>query len=163
MRSVVVHGLSRFLHRNSCSCDWVGRKTSREVDDNTTRKGLAQDRAWLQPSNRAGCLPGSSQLHQPQCPGHELVGLELEQKCGRRMELPARACWHPPTRMTAHIARRDMSAATEEEEMNGIGRETWIFFSSLTKCKAAAGSAREEKGSPHFCSTQHRQGQSMEQ
>lgn len=44
------------------------------------------------------------------------------------MEVPAQACWHPPTQVTARISRRDMSAAAEEEETNGIGGETWIFF-----------------------------------
>lgn len=64
------------------------------------------------------------------------------------MELPARACWHPPTRMTAHIARRDMSAATEEEETNGIGRETWNFFPSSQNARLLLGAQGRRRDHP---------------
>lgn len=80
-------------------------------------------------------------------------GAGLEQKCGRRMELPARACWQPPTPVTARISSRDMLAAAEEEERNGIGREMWIF-SLLQKMRGCCWERKgEREGSPHLCPT----------
>lgn len=111
----------------------------------------------------ACCLSWRSQLYQTQRLGQELVRLELEQKCGRRMKLPAQACWHPPTAVTARISRRDMLAAAEEEVMNGIGGETWIFF-LLHKMRGCCWEHKGGEGIATFLlQLNTREGQSMEQ
>lgn len=80
------------------------------------------------------------------------------------MELPARACWHTPTPVTAQISSRDMLAAAEEEERKALVEKHGFFFSSFRKLEAAAGSARE-KGADHHISVQlnTRKGRNTEQ
>lgn len=123
-----------------------------------TELAAASERGWLPAALLE--LPVAPVL----APRPGAGGAGLEQKCGRRMDLPARACWHPPTPVTARISSRDMLAAAQEEERNGIGGETQKFFPSFRKLEAAAGSARE-KGRDHHIYVQlnTRKGQNVEQ
>lgn len=57
-----------------------------------------------------------------------MLGPEPKQNAEGRS--PTQACWHPPTRVTAHIPGRDVSAALGEKETNGLGREAAIFSPS---------------------------------
>lgn len=97
----------------------------REAGACSVGRVLAEDGVWLSP---ACCQLPAPFLGAPGLgagAGAGAAGARAE--CGKGMQLPARACWHPPTRVTARISGRDMSAAAGEEETNGLGGEAGIF------------------------------------